>query len=189
MNLAKVQCVHPVMQGYRKIIANCAANAKILADSILAIGPFKILSKPVGVPLVAFALKNRSRYDEYQIAEGLRRYGWIVPAYTMAPDAQNVSLLRVVVREDFSRSLADRLVAGLRSTLKTLDSQPPKLVQAVAEAIQEQHPGLADKSVAEIKKAVSTVREAAGKLAEDHRGRILPKVHKKFAIHKTNGIC
>lgn len=188
--------MHIVNQGYSKIIANCAANAKALADSILAIGRFKILSKPVGVPLVAFSLKDSSRYDEYQIAEGLRRYGWIVPAYTMAPDAQDITVLRVVVREDFSRGLADRLVTDLRNTLETLDSQPPKLVQAVAESLQEHSPDLAaasGKSVEEIKKATTVhgvpFHEAVKQHAAEHLGKKHGKAHKKHSIHKTNGVC
>jgi len=51
---------------------------------------------------------NRSRHDEFEISDMLRRFGWIVPAYTMPPDAQHVTVLRVVIREEFSRTLADR---------------------------------------------------------------------------------
>lgn len=183
------------VEGYTKIIANCAENAKTLADSILEIGRFRLLSKPRGVPLVAFSLKDSTRYDEYQIADGLRRYGWTVPAYTMAPDAQNVTLLRVVVREDFSRSLADRLVTDLKRTLATLDAQPPKLVQAVAEAINNQSPDLAgsEKSVEEIKKATTvhglSFHDAVKQHADEHHQRRHAKAHKKHSIHKTNGVC
>lgn len=161
----------------------------------MATGRFKLLSKPEGVPLVAFALKDRVRFDEYAIADGLRRYGWTVPAYTMAPDAQQITLLRVVVREDFSRSLAERLITDLKRTLEMLDSQPPKLVQAVAEAIQEQNPELAnsDMSVEQIKEATtvdaSTFHDAVKKHANDHKQKKGHKSHKKHSIHKTNGVC
>ena len=36
----------------------------------------------------------------------LRQRGWIVPAYTLAPNAQDIAVLRVVVRESFSRDIA-----------------------------------------------------------------------------------
>jgi glutamate decarboxylase len=177
-------------EGYSKIIANCAANAKVLADAIVETGRFKLLSKAQGVPLVAFALKDGGRYDEFQIADGLRRYGWTVPAYTMAPDAQSVTLLRVVVREDFSRSLADRFMADLKRTLATLDAHPPKLVQAVVQAIQEDN---TDKSVEELKKAAAIqgtpFHGTAKKHAEEHQHRRHAKAHKKHSIHKTNGVC
>jgi hypothetical protein len=40
----------------------------------------------------------------------MRRFGWIIPAYTMPANAEHVAVLRVVIREDFSRSLAERCV-------------------------------------------------------------------------------
>ncbi len=80
---------------------NCAANAKALAQAIVDTGKFKLLSKEVGVPVVAFSLKDKSEHDEFEIADGLRRYGWTVPAYTMAPDAEKVSLQQVFGRETY----------------------------------------------------------------------------------------
>ncbi|THU70984.1 hypothetical protein C4D60_Mb08t30750 [Musa balbisiana] len=85
-----------------------------------------IFSSDNGVPLVAFSLKDRSRHDEFEVSDYLRRFGWIVPAYTMPPDAQHVTVLRVVIREDFSRTLAERLVMDVEKVLHELDSLPPK---------------------------------------------------------------
>ncbi|CAN1224438.1 Glutamate decarboxylase 2 [Linum perenne] len=38
---------------------------------------------------------------------------WIVSAYMMPADAQHITVLRVVVREDFLRGLAERLVQDI----------------------------------------------------------------------------
>jgi hypothetical protein len=49
------------------------------------------------LPLATFCLKPEFRqngYDEFDVADRLRQRGWVVPAYTMAPDAQ-VSQRRV----------------------------------------------------------------------------------------------
>ena len=62
------------MKGYKCIMENCQSNAKVLANGIRATGRFKILSKDVGVPLVAFSLLDRSKHNEYEIADQLRRY-------------------------------------------------------------------------------------------------------------------
>ena len=43
------------------------------------------------LPLATFSLKHEYRlngYDEFDVADRLRQRGWVVPAYTMAPDAQ-----------------------------------------------------------------------------------------------------
>ncbi|XP_059071819.1 glutamate decarboxylase 1-like, partial [Cryptomeria japonica] len=87
----------------------------------------------MGVPVVAFSfsLKDNTEHDEYEISDHLRKYGWIVPAYTMAPDAQHITLLRVVVREDFNRTMAERLAADVDRVSKELEEFPPKIIHAV----------------------------------------------------------
>ena len=52
------------------------------------------------------------------IAEAPCRF---IPAYTMAPDAGEVKLLRCVVREDLSMGMVDNLVADIRRVVEQLD--------------------------------------------------------------------
>lgn len=101
---------------------NCAENAKSLREGIEKTGKFEVVSKDIGVPLVAFSLKDSSIYSVFDISENLRRFGWIVPAYTMPANAENIAVLRVVVREDFSRSLVDRLITDIQKVLADLVS-------------------------------------------------------------------
>ncbi|KAF3780683.1 Glutamate decarboxylase 4 [Nymphaea thermarum] len=119
-------------EGYKNIMENCMENAKALREGIEKTGRFEIVSKEMGVPLLAFALKDTSEHDVFEISDSLRRFGWIVPAYTMPADAQHIAVLRIVVREDFSRSLAERLVSDLQKVLKELDSLPSKVPVPVA---------------------------------------------------------
>lgn len=95
-------------------------NAKVLKEGLEKTGQFNIISKDVGVPLVAFTLKDSSKHTVFDISESLRRFGWIVPAYTMPPNAENISVLRVVIREDFSRTLAERLVSDIQKVMKDM---------------------------------------------------------------------
>ncbi|HET8931032.1 MAG TPA: hypothetical protein VFN21_10285 [Acidimicrobiales bacterium] len=46
----------------------------------------------------------------FDISHELRAMGWQVPAYSMPADAETVDVLRVVVREGFSRDLAANLI-------------------------------------------------------------------------------
>ena len=66
-------------------------------------GHFRILSKDNALPLVAFSLtktvskegKQEARqYTEFDLADKLRQRGWVLPAYTMAPDARQVQSCR-----------------------------------------------------------------------------------------------
>ena len=45
----------------------------------------------------------------------LRAKGWIVPNYELAPDMQDIEILRVVVRENVTAVMVDRLVADIVS--------------------------------------------------------------------------
>lgn len=132
------QFVRLGFEGYKRVVENCRLNAKHLCDSLSKTGCFNILSKEIGVPLVAFSVKEKYRYDEYKISEQLRRFGWIVPAYTMPPDAQNITLLRVVVREDFNKTLADRLVEDILRVLSELHEFSPKDI-VITKAIENGH--------------------------------------------------
>jgi glutamate decarboxylase len=178
------QLIRLGFEGYRNIMCNCAANAKALTDGLLRSGRFNILSKEVGVPLVAFSLKDSSRHDEYEISDHLRRFGWIVPAYTMAPDAQHVTLLRVVVREDFNRSLAERLVRDIEKVLQELDALPPKLVREVTASLVESDPELKENK--DIDAAKLKLSNVFHEIVNSHKA---VKAWKIFVAQKPNHIC
>ncbi|KAG2584406.1 hypothetical protein PVAP13_6KG298800 [Panicum virgatum] len=162
------QLIRLGFQGYKNIMENCMENAAILREGIAATGRFDILSKDAGVPLVAFSLKDSSRFSVFDISENLRRFGWIVPAYTMPADAEHVAVLRVVIREDFSRTLLERLVGDVLKILRELDACATHAVRvATATAAGQSGDGggvVARKSILEIEREVaSRWRDAVSK--------------------------
>ncbi|KAL8100659.1 glutamate decarboxylase [Apium graveolens] len=118
------QLIRLGFEGYRNIMENCQENAMVLKEGLVKTGRFNIVSKDNGVPLVAFSLKDNSRHNEFEISDTLKRFGWIVPAYTMPANAQHITVLRVVIREDFSRTLAERLVLDIIKVINYLDALP-----------------------------------------------------------------
>eukprot|EP00897_Mesotaenium_endlicherianum_P008597 jgi/Mesen1/7766/ME000408S06877 len=179
-------------RGYKAIISNCQQNAEHLKDALLKTGKFTILSKDIGVPLVAFALKDRKRFDEYELAKRLRQFGWIVPAYTMAPNAESVNLLRVVVREDFSLALAERLVTHIKETIAELEALPPAAVRVVAEKIVKEQPAMTDKVLDDLKTNNKRKNEGDPDASVFDPKHLLQKtfhVWKKHSVPKTNGVC
>ncbi|KAF7045350.1 hypothetical protein CFC21_054462 [Triticum aestivum] len=122
------QFIRQGFEGYRNIMENCQENAMVVKEGLERTGRFNIVSKDQGVPLVAFSLKDHTRHDEFEVSDMLRRFGWIVPAYTMPADAQHVTVLRVVIREEFSRTLAERLVLHIDTVMNQLDALPSNSV-------------------------------------------------------------
>ncbi|PIN25514.1 Glutamate decarboxylase/sphingosine phosphate lyase [Handroanthus impetiginosus] len=131
------QLIRLGVEGYKSIMENCTSNAKLLKEGIARTGKFNILSKDIGVPLVTFSLKDTTKYTVFQISDYLRRFGWIVPAYTMPPDAEHIAVLRVVIREDFNHSLAERLVSDIERVIKELEELPPRASVEAAKVITE----------------------------------------------------
>lgn len=119
-------------RGYRSIMQNLTRIADYLANCLEQLG-FIIMSKKSGqgLPLVAFRLdpENQHIYDEFAVAHHLRERGWVVPAYTMAPHSEGLKLMRVVVREDFSRSRCDSLIADFKIALDSLNKLDPEKVE------------------------------------------------------------
>ncbi|OAY25402.1 glutamate decarboxylase 4 [Manihot esculenta] len=143
-------------EGYRNVMENCHQNAQVLKQGLEETGRFNIVSKDIGVPLVAFSLKDNSQHNEFEIAETLRRFGWIVPAYTMPADAQHVTVLRVVIREDFSRTLAERLVLDIVKVLNELDSLPAKINAKMAVVAEQKNGKLIKKTAIETQREITT---------------------------------
>jgi glutamate decarboxylase len=100
-------------QGYRKVLQECRETAVWLAGRIGQMGPFELVSAGTGVPAFAFGLRAEAPYSVFDVSEFLRGRGWIVPAYAMPPALDGTKVLRVVVRNGFSRDLATLFVADL----------------------------------------------------------------------------
>ncbi|KAG9192477.1 glutamate decarboxylase [Alternaria panax] len=119
-------------RGYRKIMLNLTRTADYLAANLEALG-FIIMSQRsgAGLPLVACRIDEDlgKQYDEFAIAHQLRERGWVVPAYTMAPHSEKMKMLRVVVREDFTKSRCDALLADFKLALQTLDKLDAKKIE------------------------------------------------------------
>ncbi|KAF2290511.1 hypothetical protein GH714_014191 [Hevea brasiliensis] len=162
-------------EGYRNIMENCRDNMLVLKQGLEKTGRFNIVSKDNGVPLVAFSLKDNSCHNEFEISEMLRRFGWIVPAYTMPPDAEHVTVLRVVIREDFSRTLAERLVLDIEKVLLELDALPSKVSAKISVVEEKEKNGT---TLVTKKSALETQRE-------------ITTVWRKFVLErkKMNGVC
>ncbi|KAI8093005.1 pyridoxal phosphate-dependent transferase [Halteromyces radiatus] len=117
--------------GYRRIISNLITISDYIANKLVDTGRFILLSETEGrgLPLVAFHLKHKQTYDEFDLASKMRERGWIIPAYTMAPSLDHMKLLRIVVREDMSRNRADILLRDINASLEALDTFDEKMIQ------------------------------------------------------------
>ncbi|KAJ8121697.1 hypothetical protein ONZ43_g1919 [Nemania bipapillata] len=144
-------------KGYRAIMSNLTLMSKMSGE---------------GLPLVAFRLPNRGdrHYDEFALAHRLRARGWVVPAYTMAPHTDNLKMLRVVVREDFTKNRCDALLCDIKLCQGMLEKMDRDSIKAQEDYIREHTVNSAD--------------------AKHNHPRFRKERHSIQGIHgKTHAIC
>jgi glutamate decarboxylase len=113
-------------EGYTYVMRQMQANARALADGLRANGRFEVIGDDAEqLPLVAFRLRDADAdYDESDIAWQLSaERGWMVPAYTLPPNAQSVKIMRALVKETMSREQVDRLLQDIDDACRTLDKK------------------------------------------------------------------
>ncbi len=110
--------------GYTQVMRCLSDTASYLAELVDASPYFELMSKPDALPLVCARLADGLDFTAYDISAKMKERGWIVPAYTLAADADDVAVLRVVVREGLSTDMADLLVADFRRSCEELAGLP-----------------------------------------------------------------
>jgi glutamate decarboxylase len=108
--------------GYGYVMRIMRTNAAVLADKLRDLGNFELIgADQEQLPLVAFKLADNSVYDEFDIAWQLSAArGWMVPAYTLPPNAQDVTIMRALVKETMSREHVDTLARDIEEACATL---------------------------------------------------------------------
>jgi glutamate decarboxylase len=112
-------------EGYAYIMNAMQANARTLAQKLKANGNFELIGEDQEqLPLVAFKLAGEKNYDEFDLSWQLSaERGWMLPAYTMPPDAEEVKVLRALVKQTLSREQIDRLADDITLACATLEKK------------------------------------------------------------------
>ncbi len=112
--------------GYTYVMKQMQQNARALATNLRETGRFEVIGDDLEqLPLVAFRLSGEhASYDESDIAWQLSaERGWMVPAYTLPPNAQEVKIMRALVKETMSREQVERLTRDIADACATLDQK------------------------------------------------------------------
>jgi glutamate decarboxylase len=114
-------------EGYRQIHQACRDTALYLSGEIAKMGPFELITDGSTIPVFAWKLKetisDQTNYSLFDLADKLRERGWLVPAYTMPKNRQDLTVQRVVIKEGFSRDMAALLLRDIHSAIAFFKSQ------------------------------------------------------------------
>lgn len=123
--------------GYRDIMQNMSENARYLAKKLQKSRKFEVINNDVMFPLVTVKLIETD-FDVFQLSEKLREKGWIVPAYTLPENAEDIAVMRMVIKENFGRDMVDMLFKDIMYTYERLE----KLAIKEEEIRERENPSL-----------------------------------------------
>jgi glutamate decarboxylase len=108
--------------GYERIVSSVLENARALARELARIDRLHVINDAARFPIVALTAPGEQDggIDLTQLSHVLRERGWIVPAYALPADAEHVTVLRMVIKENFSRDMVDLLAHDLRAAVRVL---------------------------------------------------------------------
>jgi glutamate decarboxylase len=113
-------------EGYRYIMQSMQVNARALSGLISAGPDFELVGDPDAeqLPLIAFKLAEERNFDEFDIASQLAaERGWMLPAYTLPPNAEHVTIMRALVKERLGHSLVSTLADDIAQAVSTLSTK------------------------------------------------------------------
>jgi glutamate decarboxylase len=111
-------------EGYTAVQQECQDVAMFLAHGIGELDAFDLWNDGSDIPVFAWRLAagHTENWNLYHLSDRLRMKGWLVPAYPMPDDLGDITVQRVVVRNGFSRDLANDLLNDIRVETAWLDS-------------------------------------------------------------------
>ena len=116
--------------GYTQIMESLRDTALMLSSEIAKIDNMKIITDGSAIPVLSFEVVGDPGFTVFDISHELRARGFQVPAYTMPANAEDVAVLRIVLREGFSRDLAWKLVVAIKDVAERLRAGTDHAAQA-----------------------------------------------------------
>jgi glutamate decarboxylase len=108
--------------GYKRVQQECRSVATAIGKRVAELGPFNLITDGSELPVLAFALKDEvDNFTVFDVSLRLRERGWLLPAYTFPKNREDLAVLRAVVRNGFSRELADLLLRDLERVVRDFE--------------------------------------------------------------------
>jgi glutamate decarboxylase len=120
-------------EGFARVMDTTMAHADYLRDRLVAGGRFELMGERPRIPVVALTLdKSITNYNVFDVSNKMRERGWVLSAYSMPPNAEEVNCLRIVVRPHINTTVAQMLARDIESACDFLEkhggtARPPEL--------------------------------------------------------------
>ena len=117
--------IHLGFEGYKEIHSNSMAIAKYCHEQIGKMSCFKNYAQRLENPLFIWYLEpeyeKTAKWTLYDLQDKLMQHGWMVPAYSMPKNIEDMVVMRIVVRQGMSRDMADMLIGDIKNAVAELE--------------------------------------------------------------------
>ena len=117
--------IHLGVEGYTEIHSNSMDIAKYCHKAIGKMPCFKNYSETLENPLFIWTMdpdyEKGAKWTLFDLQDKLMQSGWMVPAYTMPKDIEDMVVMRIVVRQGMSRDMADMLIEDITDAVAELE--------------------------------------------------------------------
>lgn len=132
-------------EGYKAIQSNCLEIAKYIWGEIAKFPQFHNYAKEVVNPLFIWHLDEEydksAKWTLYDLQDKLKQSGWMIPAYTLPKSLEDIVVMRVVVKQGFTRDMADMMLADMKAAVAELEQLKFPTTSRIAYEKQEQQKG------------------------------------------------
>lgn len=108
-------------EGYKEVQQNSMDIARYCHTQIGKMPCFRNYAKEVVNPLFIWMMDpeydKKAKWTLFDLQASLQQSGWMVPAYTMPKNIDNLIVMRIVVRQGMSRDMADMLLGDIRNAV------------------------------------------------------------------------
>ena len=117
--------IHLGFEGYKEIHSNSMAIAEYCHEQIGKMSCFRNYSSELENPLFIWYMEpeydKKANWTLFDLQDKLMQKGWMVPAYTMPENIEDMVVMRIVVRQGMSRDMADMLIADIADAVEELE--------------------------------------------------------------------
>ena len=132
-------------EGYKAIQKNSMEIARYIWSEIAQFPQFRNYAGEVVNPLFIWHMEEEydkgAKWTLYDLQDKLKQYGWMVPAYTLPASLEDIIVMRIVVKQGFTRDMADMLLADMRSAVAELEQLEYPTPSRVAYEKQQKQKG------------------------------------------------
>jgi glutamate decarboxylase len=129
--------IHLGFEGYKEIHSNSMDIAEYCHKAIGKMKCFRNYSRTLENPLFIWYLKpefeKTAKWTLFDLQDKLMQSGWMVPAYTMPKNIEDMVVMRVVVRQGMSMDMANLLIEDIVNAvedLQKLEYPTPSRIEA-----------------------------------------------------------